>query len=71
MSNWWVDGKWYMDAPIGSELRLPLVVVEPSVHHGSNGAIRIADADHRIVCEIVTGGRNMADMFVAKMNALP
>ncbi len=71
MSNWWVDGKWYMEAPTGSELRLPLTIIEPSHSHGSNGTIRIADSEHRIVCEILHGGRGMAEMFVTKMNSLP
>jgi hypothetical protein len=51
------------------DLKLPLTVVEPSYSHGSHGAIRIADADHRIVFEVVNGGRDTAEELVARLNA--
>jgi hypothetical protein len=49
------------------ELRLPLTVVEPTHHYGTSGGFRIVDADHRVVCEVLVGGREMAEMIAARM----
>ena len=49
------------------ELRPPFTVVEPTHHYGTSGGFRIVDADHRVVCEVLVGGRAMAEMIAARM----
>jgi hypothetical protein len=48
-----------------SPIRLPVTVLEPSF----DGRIRIADANHWVLVEIIHGGTAMADMIAEAINA--
>jgi hypothetical protein len=45
--------------------RRPVIVLEPSL----DGRIRIADANHRILAEVIHGGTALADMIAEAINA--